>query len=194
MEHRLGVIIASTRPGRVGGKVARWFLERASSDGSFELEVLDLAEIDLPFLDEPDHPSKHAYVHEHTWAWSDRVAACDAFVVVMPEYNFGFNAPLKNALDFLFDEWHYKPVAFVSYGGTSGGTRAVQMIKQVVTTLRMVPIGETVVFNFVSTLIDESGSFRPPEAAEDAARAMLGELQKMTHALSVMRGRANAPC
>lgn len=189
MDHRyrLGVIVVSTRPGRIGGKVAAWFLGHANRAEDFEVDVLDLAEIDLPFLDEPEHPSKRDYRHAHTWAWSERVEACDAFIVVTPEYNYGMPAPLKNALDFLYREWWYKPVGFVSYGGTSGGTRAVQMIKQVVTTLRMVPIGDTVAFNFVPTLIDEEGTFDPPDAADDAARSTLVELLQMTRCLMPMR-------
>jgi NAD(P)H-dependent FMN reductase len=111
----LAVIIASTRPGRVGPQIASWFLELASEFTDFNIDVLDLGEIALPFLDELEHPSSGVYHHEHTRAWSARVAAADAFVFVMPEYNFAMTAPLKNAIDYLYNEWAYKPVGFVSY-------------------------------------------------------------------------------
>jgi NAD(P)H-dependent FMN reductase len=130
---RLLIIIASTRPGRVGLPVGQWFHERATSHGGFEVEVADLAEWNLPFMDEPNHPRLRQYTQPHTQRWSATVDRADGFVFVMPEYNNGFNAPLKNAIDYLYQEWQYKPVGFVSYGGTSGGLRAVQMAKLVVT-------------------------------------------------------------
>lgn len=116
---RLGVILASTRPGRVGLPVAQWVQARAALHGGFDVQLLDLAEINLPFMDEPNHPRLGRYEHQHTKRWSATVDAMDAFAVVMPEYNYGFSAPLKNAIDFLHSEWHYKPVGLVSYGGVS---------------------------------------------------------------------------
>ena len=96
------------------------------------MSVADLAELDLPFMDEPNHPRLQQYTQQHTKDWSGTVGISDAFVFVMPEYNHGMNAPLKNAIDFLHNEWCYKPVGLVSYGGVSAGTRAAQMVKQVV--------------------------------------------------------------
>ena len=110
----------------------------------------------------------------------------------MPEYNYGFNAPLKNAIDYLHYEWQYKPVGFVSYGGVSAGTRAVQMIKQVVTTLKMVPVAEAVSIPFVSQFIDEDGRVQANEVMETAADAMLGELSRLTEALQPLRELAAA--
>ena len=119
----LMIVIASTRPGRVGKPVADWFRARAEADGAFAIDVADLAAIALPFMDEPQHPRLRRYQHQHTRDWSARVEAADAFAFVMLEYNFGFNAPLKNAIDYLNQEWHYKPIGLVSYGGVSAGTR-----------------------------------------------------------------------
>src|SRR6185437_13398474 len=116
----LQVIIASTRPGRVGPIVGDWFLALARQHGGFDVQVSDLAELALPLMDEPHHPRLKQYQHEHTRNWSARVDAADAFVFVMPEYNYTFTAPLKNAIDYLHTEWAYKPVGFVSYGGISG--------------------------------------------------------------------------
>jgi NAD(P)H-dependent FMN reductase len=185
----LQIIVASTRPGRVGRAVADWVADVAREHGGFEIQLVDLAEVDLPFLDEPNHPSMREYTHQHTLDWSATVDAADAYVFVMPEYNFSFNAPLKNALDFLYYEWQYKPVGFVSYGNTSAGLRAVQMIKQVVTTLKMMPIPEGVPIHFVGKCI-EDGRFVAAEPMRDAATAMLDELGRLAPALGAVREAA----
>lgn len=117
----LQIVIGSTRPGRVGLPVAQWFSQRAREHAGFKVELVDLAEVNLPLLDEPNHPRLHQYTHEHTRAWSATVARGEAYVFVHPEYNYGLNAALKNAIDYLFGEWQYKAVGFVSYGGVSGG-------------------------------------------------------------------------
>jgi NAD(P)H-dependent FMN reductase len=183
----LQIIIASTRPGRVGLPVAQWFEGRARAHGAFDIDVADLAEIDLPFMDEPNHPRLQSYTHEHTIAWSERVAAADAFAIVTPEYNYGFTAPLKNAIDFLHNEWKHKPVGIVSYGGVSAGTRAAQMIKQVVTTLSMVPLAEAVSIPFVAQFIDDDERVQPNEVMDQSADLMLDALVRTEAALRVLR-------
>jgi NAD(P)H-dependent FMN reductase len=183
----LMIVIASTRPGRVGLPVAEWFVGRAREHGAFDVTVADLAEWNLPFLDEPNHPRLHEYVHEHTERWSDAVEDSDAFVFVMPEYNHGINAPLKNAIDYLHNEWARKPVGFVSYGGVAGGTRAVQMTKQIVVSLRMVPLNDAVTIPFVKAMIGDDGVFHPTEAVEQSAAPMLDELDAMATALRSAR-------
>jgi len=172
----LQIIIASTRPGRVGLPVARWFEGRARAHGRFEVEVVDLAEVALPFLDEPNHPRLRQYTKPHTLAWSATVDRADAFVFVLPEYNYGFNAVIKNALDFLHQEWKHKPLGFVSYGGVAAGTRAVQLLKPVLSALQLVPVGEAVHIPFVAQSITAAGIFVPPPGLDDAADAMLEEL------------------
>ncbi len=184
---KLNVIAASTRPGRVGYPVAQWFVRLAQEHGGFDVELVDLAELELPMLDEPHHPRLGTYVHEHTKAWSASVDAADAFVFVTPEYNFGMSAALKNAIDYLHNEWQYKPVGFVSYGGVSAGTRAVQMTKQVVTTLKMTPVTEAVAIPFVSQFLDAEGVIRPNEIMESSAKAMLDELLRYSVALRPLR-------
>jgi NAD(P)H-dependent FMN reductase len=188
----LRIIIASTRPGRVGLPVGTWFADVARAHGAFEVEVTDLAELDLPFMDEPKHPRVRAYVHDHTRAWSETVDASDAFVFVMPEYNFGINAPLKNAIDYLHHEWHDKPVGFVSYGGIAAGTRAVQMTKQIVSALKMLPVYEAVYIPFVASRI-EDGRFNPSDVTQDAAGALLDELVRVEAGLHTLRAGAVAP-
>jgi NAD(P)H-dependent FMN reductase len=186
---QLQIIIASTRPGRVGLPVGQWFADEARTHGGFKVEVLDLAEIDLPFMDEPKHPRLREYVHQHTMDWSAAIEAGDAFVFVMPEYNFGLNAPMKNAIDFLHHEWAHKPVGFVSYGGVSAGTRAVQMAKQVVTAVKMVPMTDAVSIPFVAKFLDDDGQLEPNETMTTAADAMLTELLRYAEALASLRSK-----
>ncbi len=183
----LHVIVASTRPGRVGLPVARWFYRRAVEHDAFEVTWVDLAEVGLPFFDEPAPPRLRQYRHQHTRDWSASVERADAFVFVMPEYNYGFNAPLKNALDYLHLEWHHKPVGFVSYGGVSAGTRAVQMAKQVVTALKMMPMAEAVTIPFVTQFMGDDGEIHANQMMEGAASAMLDELARWEAALRPLR-------
>ncbi len=187
----LRIIIASTRPGRVGLPVGSWFTDVARAHGGFDVEVTDLAELNLPFMDEPKHPRFREYTHDHTRAWSETVDAADAFVFVMPEYNFGINAPLKNAIDFLHQEWHDKPVGFVSYGGVAAGTRAVQMTKQIVSALKMLPVYEAVYIPFVASRI-EDGRFHPSDVTEKAAVALLDELLRVEAGLRTLRAAVPA--
>lgn len=183
----LQILIASTRPGRVGGTVADWVNERATHHGGFDVELVDLAKVDLPLLDEPNHPRMQRYVHQHTKDWSDTIRRADAFVFVMPEYNHGFNAALKNALDFLYIEWNDKPVGFVSYGGVAGGTRAVQLLKPVVEALKMVPVLEAVNIPFVHKLV-EDGTLQPNEHMNGAAEKMLDATAGWVRTLRDRRG------
>ncbi len=184
---KVKIIIASTRPGRKGPSVGSWIYEITSKQRDMEVEVLDLAIINLPFLDEPKHPRFKEYTHEHTKKWSAIIEEADAFIIVTPEYNYGYPAALKNALDFLYQEWNYKPVAFVSYGGIAAGTRAVQQLKQVVTAQKMMPIAESVNIPFFTKHIDESGKFNGNDILRKSAEDMLTELSKWSETLSTMR-------
>jgi NAD(P)H-dependent FMN reductase len=183
----LQIIIASTRPGRIGLPVAIWFERAALEHGGFEIELIDLAEVNLPFMDEPHHPRLRRYEHQHTKDWSATIDRADAYVFVTPEYNYGFNAVLKNAIDFLHQEWLHKSVGFVSYGGVAAGTRAVQMLKQVVTTLKMMPVFASVNIPFVAQFLDEKDQIQPNEVMVTAANVMLDELLATTLALEPLR-------
>jgi NAD(P)H-dependent FMN reductase len=138
-------------------------------------------------MDEPAHPRLQKYEHQHTRNWSANVEAADAFVFVTPEYNYSAPPALINALDYLYKEWNYKPAGFVSYGGLSGGIRAVQMIKQIVTTLKMVPLVEAVAIPFFSQHIDDTGLFTPNELHQKSATDMLDELLRWAEALKPLR-------
>jgi NAD(P)H-dependent FMN reductase len=186
----LRIIVGSTRPGRVGPAVADWIADRAREQGGFDVQVTDLAELNLPILDEPNHPRLRQYVHQHTKDWSALVESADAFIFVTPEYNHGMGAALKNAIDYVYTEWHGKAAGIVSYGGISAGTRATQMLKQVLASLKVVPVMEAVNIPFVRTHIDEDGRFKPTEAMEASATAMLDEVQRWTEAMRPLRAGA----
>ena len=189
----LTIVIGSTRPGRVGPKFAAWFRSRAIDHGGFDIELVDLAQLNLPFFDEPSHPRLRQYVHPHTISWSRIVERSDAFVFVTPEYNFGYSAALKNAIDYLSQEWADKAVGFVSYGGVAGGTRAVQQLKQVVTALKMIPVAESVNLPFFGQFIDESGTVRPNDVMMRSADAMLDELARITALIRPKTPATSAP-
>lgn len=188
----LTVIIGSTRPGRAGQPIAEWFIEHARAHGGFDVEEADLAEVGLPLFDEPNHPRLGQYVNQHTKDWSARIDRADAVVFVTPEYNYGYPATIKNAIDYLHREWRDKPAGFVSYGGVAAGTRAVQQLKQVVTTLRMVPVMESVNIPFHATMIKD-GTFQPNDVLNQAADTMLDELLRLESALHTLRTPATQP-
>lgn len=187
MTLRLHTIIASTRPGRVGAPVADWFHEAAKKNGKFDAHLVDLATFELPVYDEPNHPRMQKYQHEHTKRWAESVAAADAFVFVTPEYNFNPTPALVNALNYVYSEWNYKPAGFVSYGGVSGGLRAVEAAKGILTTLKVVPIVEGVVLPFVFNQVKD-GIFQPNDIQTQAVGDMLNELHRWATALKPMRG------
>ncbi|MFJ9362797.1 NADPH-dependent FMN reductase [Nocardia sp. NPDC101769] len=174
---RLEVIIASVRPQRFAPVVADWFLRRARADADFEVGVIDLLGTPLPLdLTESDEVR----------AFRQRVAAADAFVAVTSEYNHGYPASLKTAFDSVKREWRGKPVGFVSYGGLSGGLRAVEQLRQVVAEIHMVSIRETVSFHEAKRKFDAGGETRDG-AAIDAADRMLRQLAWWAAALRTAR-------
>lgn len=182
---QLQIIMTSTRDGRVGMPIAEWFTDFAKTHGKFELKFIDLKEVALPMFDEPHHPSKQQYVHEHTKQWSALVKQADAYVFVVPEYNHMLPPALLNALDYLVVEWAYKPVGFVSYGGVSGGTRSVESALPMLAGLKLVGIPEAVNVPFFTKSITD-GKFNG-DIQEKAATGMLNELHKWATALRTMR-------
>lgn len=184
---RLLVIIASVRDGRVGKAVGDWFTAFAQQHGAFEVTVADLKQIGLPLMTEPNHPRLKQYTQEKTWEWSRTVEAADAFVFVMPEYNFVVTAPLINAIDYLVQEWAYKPVGLVSYGGVSAGLRAAQGVKPLITSMSMMPVKEAVAIQFVSSQVDDDGRFEPTDAHESSGTAMLDALARWERAMRTLR-------
>lgn len=185
---KLNVIITSTRPGRNGKPVGDWFFEfaKAHAGGFDEVILTDLAEVGLPLFDEPRHPSQQQYEHEHTKKWSAIVGGSDAFVFVLPEYNFTAPPSFVNAVDYLVREWAFKPASFVSYGGVSGGLRSVQTAKTLLTSVNVMPIPEQVTIPMVFGLIKD-GTFAAEKVHEDSAVVAIGALAKWAGALKTLR-------
>ncbi|MFT3700965.1 MAG: NAD(P)H-dependent oxidoreductase [Agriterribacter sp.] len=184
---KIKVLTASTRHGHKGPAISQWILELLKSVEGIAVEHLDLKEINLPFMDEPHHPRLRKYTHDHTKKWSATIDSADAFIIVLPEYNFGFPATIKNAIDYLFEEWAYKPVGIVAYGGLSAGTRATQMLKQVVTALKMMPLAESVNIPFFTKFINEDEKFVSDDHLNSSANAMIRELIRWSDAMKHLR-------
>ena len=190
MKHRLAIVVGSTRPGRVGPIFAEWLETATRAHGGFEPVMADLAKFDLPMLDEPHHPRLGRYEKTHTKAWSQAVATADAFVFVTPEYNYFAPPAIVNAVDYLASEWNYKPAGFLSYGGVSGGLRAVQSLKPLLTTVKVMPVPEAVALPAYAAHLDDKGNFSPSEQVTGSARTMLDELFRWSAALKPMREKA----
>ena len=184
--NKVMIIVGSVRPGRVGLPISRWVESVVKEDGQFEIDFVDLAELALPFMDEPNHPAKRQYTKPHTIAWSERVEAADAFIFVTPEYNHSYSPALKNAIDFLSREWWRKPVAFVSYGGVSAGTRGVATLEPVLTTVGLVRAGAAVELPFGGAQVAD-GVFTPNDKETAIAAKMLAELASLAETLKPLR-------
>jgi NAD(P)H-dependent FMN reductase len=192
MALKLQTIITSTRPGRVGPAIGQWFHEQAKAHGNFDAELVDLATFNLPLYDEPHHPMRRQYEHDHTRKWAASVNAADAFVFVIPEYNYSPPPSFVNALDYVFWEWQYKPVAFVSYGGVSAGLRSAQVARSHASTLKMMPIPEGVAIPSFFTQIKD-GKFEGSELNQQGVAATLNELHKWSEALTPLREAVRKP-
>lgn len=180
---RLEILIGSVRAGRFGPVVADWFARRAAADPRFDAAVLDLAATPLP-LDHADTDAVRAYRR--------RIDGADAFVMVTPEYNHGYPAALKNAIDSAKQEWRAKPVAFVAYGGLSGGLRAAEQLRQVVAEVHMVSVRQTVSFHRARARFDADGE-TADGAAIDGAGRMLDQLAWWSYALRAARRLSDYP-
>ncbi len=184
----LKIILASTRPGSSGPAIGSWVADHAGH--TFDrVEVVELAEVNLPFLDEPEHPRLGRYTHPHTFAWSETIDEADALVFVTPEYNGGFPAPLKNALDFLHAEWRNKALGMVTYsGGPRGGTGAATMLVPVTQMLGLVTAGASVAIpKAVGRVVD--GQFVPNEDEVARLDTMLAEIVELDRELAPLRSQ-----
>ncbi|MFB2596251.1 NADPH-dependent FMN reductase [Herbiconiux sp. P17] len=186
---RIMVVVGSVRPGRIGLPIAEWVRDTLSAHDGVEVDLVDLAEVALPLMDEPNHPRLQNYTHQHTLDWSERVDAADGFVFVTPEYNHSFSPALKNAIDFLHNEWFRKPVGFVSYGGISAGTRGVLALKPVLAAVGLVPASVAVEIPFAARQLDDEGQFQPIEAQERNLAAVADELVVLGSALESLQRR-----
>ena len=185
--YNLKIISSSVRPGRKGPLVASWITGIAKQHGSFNVELLDLGEINLPMMNEPEHPRFKKYQHEHTKKWSAMIDEADAFIFVTAEYDYNYPAPLRNAIEYLAQEWAYKAAGIVSYGGISAGTRAANSLKSDLATMSVVPLAQAVHFSLFTQLINEKGEFKPHETSHKAAETMLRELVRWTKGLKSIK-------
>lgn len=182
---KIAVVVGSTRPGRRSKQVADWVLTRATSRGGADFEMLDLAEYDLPLLDEPMPPSLGNYHHEHTKAWAATIARFDGFIFVTAEYNHSVPGVLKNALDYLYQEWNNKAAGFVSYG-SAGGVRAAENLRLILGELQIADVRAQVALPF-ATDFENFTQFKPSAAAEDALGPLLEQLISWATALKTLR-------
>ncbi|HEY0010335.1 MAG TPA: NAD(P)H-dependent oxidoreductase [Candidatus Paceibacterota bacterium] len=170
------ILTGSTRPGRFNQQPADWLYALAKARGDMDVELIDLAELNLPFLDEPVPPSLRQYQNEHTKEWSKRIDAADGFLFVTPEYNHSYSPALKNAIDYLFFEWHYKPVGFVSYGSLAGGARAVEHLRGVSGEVKLYDLREQVLFPNYWENLDENGQYQFTERHAASANELMDRL------------------
>ena len=184
---KIAIIIGSTRPIRKGEAVGKWVFEQAQKRGDATYELIDLKEINLPFLDEPESPATGRYTQEHTKAWSAKIAPFDAFVFVTPEYNHGVCPALKNALDFLYKEWNNKSAGFVGYGN-AGGARSVEHLMNTATELQLATVRPSVAL-MLATDWENYQVFKPHPRHEKTLGALLDALNAWGGALQTLRNK-----
>lgn len=182
---RIAIVIGSTRPNRIGPGVARWVLEKARQRTDAEFELLDIADFQLPLLDEPMPPSMGNYQNDHTKRWAEAIAGFDGFVFVTPEYNHGTSAALKNALDYLYKEWNNKAAGFVGYGSLMGA-RAVESLRISLAELQVATVRAQVGLS-LRTDFENYRDFKPDPHHEKALATMLDQLVAWSRALRPVR-------
>ncbi len=180
------IVHASSREGRKGLAVSKWVLEEAKKVKDFDVEFVDLKVLNLPFFDEPEHPKFQKYKNAHTKKWSEMVNNTDAFIFVTSEYNYGMPGILKNATDYLFHEWSYKPLALIGYGGIAAGTRAMQQIKIVSGASKMF-VFEGVQIPFFFRQIHNNGVFEPNRVNISQLEATFEELIHLGEGMKALR-------
>jgi NAD(P)H-dependent FMN reductase len=182
------IISSTVRPGRKGPVIAQWISGQAKNHGSFEVELLDLGEINLPLMNEANHPSLKKYEHEHTKQWSAKIDEADAFIFVTAEYDNSYPAPLKNALEYLIAEWTYKPSGIVSYSMSPfGGARAVQTLKNDLVYFKNMPLAEVVNIPLYGQYMNDEGMFIGDEKLIGATRIMLDQLVRWAKGMKAIR-------
>jgi NAD(P)H-dependent FMN reductase len=171
---RIAVILGSTRPNRVGEGVAKWVFDVAQKRDDAEFEFVDVKDLNLPLLDEPIPPSQHKYSKPHTINWAKKVASFDAFLFVTAEYNHGIPAALKNAIDFLYEEWNNKVAGFVSYG-SAGGSRCVESLRLVMAEMQIATVREQVLL-YLSDDFESYTKFKPNERHEKQLNVVIDQI------------------
>lgn len=182
---KIAIVTGSTRPGRLNEQVAQWVHRLAAQRSDAGFELVDIAEFDLPLLDEPIPPSRGRYQHEHTKKWAETIGSFDGYVFVTPEYNHSTSGALKNAIDYLFFEWHNKAAGFVSYG-SAGGVRAVEHLRGIMAELMVATVRAQVMLS-LSADFEEYKTFAPATRHEKALRTTLDQVVAWSGALKTLR-------
>lgn len=189
---KIQVILGSTRPQRQSEKVGKWVIKQISKNSEVEAELIDLKDWPLPFYNEV---SGVGYLNgnfsvEIAKKWGEKIAEADAYIIVTPEYNHGYSAVLKNALDYAYSQWNNKPIGFVAYGGIVGGSRSVEQLRLVAIELQMTPIREAVYIPAVWEVFDETGNLKEANAYNQTFESMLKQLIWWTKALKEAREKS----
>ncbi|MFY9213551.1 MAG: NADPH-dependent FMN reductase [Tissierellaceae bacterium] len=182
---KIAIILGSTRPGRIGEQVAKWVLENAKKRSDAEFELVDVADYDLPLLDEPMPPGYRQYTKDHTFRWSEKIEEFDGFIMVTAEYNHGIPGALKNAIDYLFEEWNHKAVGFVSYGSAMG-VRSVEHLRLVSAELMMADVRQQVMLSLFTDFEDMS-KFKPQDYHLESLNSLFDQVIAWSNALKVLR-------
>ncbi len=191
---RIGVILASTRNGRRGERFASWVCRLLKERPGVEVELLDLREYPIGAYAHEQMPSavEKTYVDETSRRWSEKIHGLDGYVIVTPEYNHGYPGNLKNAIDHVHTGWWYKPVAFVSYGGSASGARAVEQLRSVAVEVRMVPVRGEVNLRLIGLELDDAGTPKDPYYAR-TSKGMIDQLLWWARATKNARGIESPP-
>lgn len=182
---KIGIIIGSTRPGRNGEAVAKWVYEISKKRTDAEFELVDIADYNLPLLDEPYPAMMHQYTKDHTKVWSAKISEFDGFIFVTPEYNHSTSGALKNAIDYLSLEWNNKAAAFVSYG-SAGGVRAVEHLRLIAGELQMADVRSQVSLSLFTDFVNMS-EFKPADLHEASLVSLLDQVIAWSNALKILR-------
>lgn len=182
---KIGIIIGSTRPGRIGAQVAKWYYEIAKERTDAEFELIDIADYNLPLLDEELPAGWNQYSKDHTKKWAAKIGEFDGFIMVTPEYNHSTSGALKNAIDYLALEWNNKAVGFASYGSAMG-VRAVEHLRLVAGELQMADIRQQVMFSLF-TDFENMSVFKPAEDKKGSVTEQLDQLIPWANALKTVR-------
>ncbi|MEU6291321.1 NADPH-dependent FMN reductase [Streptomyces sp. NPDC005047] len=182
----IGIILGTTRPGRVGPQIAEWIEKTAHGRDDADFEVVDIADYALPLFDEPRSPRLGDYAHDHTRAWAAKIGQLDGFVFVTPEYNRSIPAALKNAIDFVYNEWNNKAAGFVGYGSNVSGARAVDHLRHIAGAVQLAAV-HTQLHLSLQTDFEQFRTFAPTERHEAALQQLLTEVVTWTNALAPLR-------
>lgn len=182
---KIAILIGSTRPGRNGEAVGKWVYEQSKEYKGAEFELVDIADYDLPLLDEPYPAMMQKYTKGHTKIWSEKINEFDGYIVVTPEYNHSTSGALKNAIDYLNVEWKDKAAGFVSYGSV-GGARAVEHLRLIFAELRVATVRAQVMFSLFTDFIDMA-EFKPDARHKEETKVLFDQVVSWSNALKTIR-------